>query len=320
MGDNFNYFDETDFDRLTGTVGTMDLLEKLKATCKKDLGLLAIFDIDNSEIFNDVYGYDTGEELFQKCADIISADLTPDDIMGRVGGDEFVVFVKGVKDQLTFTRLYKKINEQLSEAAKKLVGEDMRISLGISVGAVFVPQYGNMYDELFQKANVALEYVKRTGGQNCAFYSEGSGRDEKLIVDNFDVISKNLDDNVSDKGALWVDYDKFSTIYRFMKRYMDTYGGTASKMLITITPLTSMSRDDFSDMTRALGKIINSTLRRSDLMMQSRQNQFFLLLPEVKEDTMATVSSRIVSSWKKTKYFNQSEIHFDADVMKSEGK
>ena len=315
MGE-FNFFEESDIDSLTGNASSVEILEKLKALCQKAVGVLALIDLDNSEIFNGVYGYDMGEELYQTCAEIISGNIAEDDVIGRLGGDEFVVLINGVTDQLAFTRFYKKIYEQINEAAKKLVGEDMRITLSISAGAVFLPRHGNQYDELFQKANVALEYVKRTGGQNCAFYSEGSGIDENLVVDKFDKISRDLDETVSTSGAMWVDYDKFSAIYRFMKRYMDTYGGTASRMLITITPADSMNREDFNIMTRELGKIISSTLRDSDLMMQSRQNQFYLLLSGVKENQMAKISSRIVSTWKKTRYASISEIHFDAGIIK----
>ncbi len=315
MDDNTNAFGETDFDKLTGNAGRLDLIGQLQQACKKDRGVLILINLDNFEIFNDVYGYDIGEQLLYKCIEIINANTEDDDIKGRLGGDEFIVFIKGVTDRVSFTRLYKKINDQITESAKKLVGEDMRISLGISIGVVFVPDHGDVYEDLFQKANLTLEHVKQQGGQGCAFYSNGDGRDEKLILDNFELISKDLDETVEDAGALWVDYDHFSIIYRFMKRYLATYGGTAAKMLITITPLTSMSRDDFGMMTRELGKIINKTLRKSDLMMQSRQNQFFLFLPEVKDGTMERVSSRIMESWQKTMYYKDSEIYFDAEFI-----
>ena len=317
MNDSLNYYDEDDFDKLTGLAEKTDFIQKLRHACKSESGVLILINLDNFEIFNDVYGYDVGGQLLQKCADAINENTAPEDIKGQLGGDEFVCFIKGVNDRVSFTRLYKRVNEQISESAKKLVGEDMRISLGISIGVVFVPNQGDVYEELFRKADMALEHVKQTGGQGCAFY----GNDEStvggaLFADNFELISKGLDGDGTDTGALWVDYDHFSIIYRFMRRYLQTYNGVAAKMLITVSPAyDAMYRDEFEEMTRCLGKVVNSTLRKSDLMMQSRQNQFFLLLPETNDKSLPKVSARIVENWKNTPFYSKGKLDFEAEMI-----
>ena len=319
MDDLMYFMDEDAVDKLTGMSPDMGIIEKLAQACETEQGALMIINLDNSEIFNDVYGYDVGEVLIEKVEEAIRANTADDSIHGRIGGDEFVVFCRTINDKVAASRIYGNINNQISEVVKKLVGEEMRISLGASFGVVFVPEQGTNYDTLFNKAYRALDHVKQTGNTGCAFYEKRITNDDTIVMDDFDYLSKGLDGGDKDKGALWLEYDYFSIVYRFMRRYIHTYKGSAVKMLISITPtVDDITIDEFNVMTRAFGKIVNSSLRKSDLMMQSRKNQFFLLLPEIPQDYVTKVFNRIRSTWAKTEYYDITEISYEADRLTAE--
>ena len=68
-------------------------------------------------------------------------------------------------------------------------------------------------------------------------------------------------------------------------------------------------------MFEEFGVIICGSLRKSDLMMQEDENQFFLLLPELSEEFVETVFARIRNQWKNTEYYDKTNIRFDAEVV-----
>ena len=188
----------------------------------------------------------------------------------------------------------------------------MKILLGASIGGVFVPEHGRIYEELFHKADMALEYIKQTGNHGCAYYNKS---DDEERIDGLETISKTMDEGNHYKGALWLDYDYFSIVYKYVRRYIQTYKGVASKVLITIEPTVEMSMEDFAEASKAFGKVVNHTLRKSDIMMQSRTNQYFVLLPEMTDRYIEKVRSRIMYQWEDTDYFDVTDIKFEADTI-----
>ena len=86
-------------------------------------------------------------------------------------------------------------------------------------------------------------------------------------------------------------------------------------MLVTVTPNTEIPDDEFVKITKEFGEILNITLRKSDVMMQSRRNQFFVLLPQIEEKYIESVCARIMECWSETPYYDISEIDFEAEKL-----
>ena len=317
LGEVQDCLDELDIQLFGAEEDKLDVKERISKACRSEKGILMLINIDNLVLFNEFYGRETGDDIIKAFETAIEDNVSESDIKGSLGGDEFVVFSKSMGDKVAFARFYGNIKKELSESIKNLIGEDANISVGVSIGAVFVPEQGSEYGDLFEKAGRAMEYIKGTGNSGCAFYGANDSDDgEPNIVDNFESISLGLDGGETPRGALWLDYDYFSIIYRFMRRYINTYKGKAAKMLITVK-LTdeSISQEDFSEMMRTFGMIVNNTLRKSDLMVQSRKNQLFLLLPEMPEQYIEKVYNRIMNRWNKTDYAKFSEIHCEAGML-----
>lgn len=288
------------------------VINRLTEACKNEEGVLMLVNMDNFGLFNEIYGMDAGDVLLEKCVQIINEVTEGDDIKGSLGGDEFIIFCRNLDDKSEIAEMQQYINEKITEEVKSILGEGTKVSMGVSIGAVLVPEYGTDYEDLFLKADLALDYVKLTGEHGCAFYNRSSEKDEKRIDD----ISRFMDENEDERGALWLEYDNFSIVYKFYKRYMQTYGGQAAKMLIKVNPkINNIGEEHLRQVVRDFGKIINVTLRKSDIMMQSGTNQFFILLPEITEPYVNKVANRIESRWRNVGLDSVLDISIESEAM-----
>ncbi len=293
------------------------VIERLTYACANEKGMLMLINLDNFQIFKYVYGEELSQELIKNVSKALDDNTADEDIKGYVGVDEFVVFSQSIADRVAFKRLYRNMRNKLTEYVKKLVGEDMSISLGVSVGVVRVPEEGTDYKELFQKADMALEHVKQTGNSGCAFYGNQDLESDADVVDKVATISRGLDETSIENGALWLDYEHFSIIYRFVKRYIQTYKVKAVKMLLTLYPAggENITPEEMVEITREFGMVINGALRKSDVMMKSRPNQFFILLPEMGEEYIDKAYNRFMNRWAKNPLARRVQIKCETESL-----
>ena len=131
-------------------------------------------------------------------------------------------------------------------------------------------------------------------------------------------ISKMLEEKDTSNAALWLNQESFGIAYRFMLRYVRSYRSVAYRALVTLNQkYDAYGVEEFVGISDEFGKIINHSLRKSDVMMQSKPNQYFLLLPELSEENIESVFARIRNEWKKTDYYDKTTIRFDAELVKS---
>ena len=131
-------------------------------------------------------------------------------------------------------------------------------------------------------------------------------------------ISKMLEEKDTSNAALWLNQESFGIAYGFMLRYVRSYRSVAYRALVTLNQKSdSYGVEEFVGISDEFGKIINHSLRKSDVMMQSKPNQYFLLLPELSEENIESVFARIRNEWKKTDYYDKTTIRFDAELVKS---
>lgn len=125
------------------------LLEQVPA------GFLFMVDVDNFKQINDTYGHARGDAiLIQTAADIKSA-FRQGDVVGRIGGDEFVIFMQGASDQATAAAKAEHILERLSLREEG--------ALSVSIGIAVYPQSGESYAALYEAADQAMYAAKRQG-------------------------------------------------------------------------------------------------------------------------------------------------------------
>ena len=107
-------------------------------------------------------------------------------------------------------------------------------------------------------------------------------------------ISAILEGQVENTGSLWAGRDAFSSIYRYMLRYIERYHSSACRILLTVRFPQETDAEHRLDFCRLYARKLRATLRGSDIMLECGENQFFLLLPEIRDYDVDRVIARLV--------------------------
>lgn len=127
-------------------------------------GALLMIDADNFKALNDLYGHESGDEALRIIVRSIRAVLRPGDLLGRVGGEEFAVYLPGA-DRRTTESVAERIRRSVNLAAFAPDGRQRRLSVSIG-GAVFEGATG--LADLLRIADHRLYDAKRTGRNRVA--------------------------------------------------------------------------------------------------------------------------------------------------------
>ena len=133
----------------------------------KQVGVLFL-DLDRFKNINDTFGHETGDSVLRDVAVRFVACLRDCDVIGRVGGDEFIALIESYDDPLELGE----VAQRLLEAAAKpfeIAGQECR--LGTSIGIATFPLDGQSAQTLLKNADIAMYRAKSTGKNNYQFYS-----------------------------------------------------------------------------------------------------------------------------------------------------
>lgn len=126
----------------------------------KEGGALFMLDLDNFKAINDSWGHATGDRALLLTTRVLRETFRESDILGRAGGDEFLVFMPGVSSpELAASRA-----ESLCRALSQQSGYFDKFSpFTCSVGISLYPRDGGSYEALFEAADAAMYRAKREG-------------------------------------------------------------------------------------------------------------------------------------------------------------
>ena len=131
--------------------------------------IMFVLDIDNFKKINDTMGHAFGDEVLSTLGHQLKSEFRINDIIGRTGGDEFIILLKDLKDDATV----KKEAGRVATFFKNFkVGEYTKYSATASIGAVEIPTDGTDFETLYKAADKALYLAKKRGKNQMAFYSE----------------------------------------------------------------------------------------------------------------------------------------------------
>lgn len=157
-------------DSLTGLLnygGINDRLEEI-LTQEKERAALLFIDLDDFKKVNDSMGHQAGDRMLWKVAQVLQLQTGDRDIQGRIGGDEFVVLLRDVKDYGQVENYARRICKGISNLS---LGEDSTFSVSCSIGVAMSPQDGTDYPTLVRCADRRL-YLAKARGKNCFFMSD----------------------------------------------------------------------------------------------------------------------------------------------------
>ena len=148
-----------------------DALERLIQQSRGDNKSLAIalVDLDNFKRVNDSLGHDAGDMLLSVLADRLRQRLNKNDIVARMGGDEFYVIVSDINDKTVVDTITKRISAALSQPVRI---KNHFVEVSVSIGVAFYPENANGPEELIRNADIAL-YRAKDQGKDCVAYFSG---------------------------------------------------------------------------------------------------------------------------------------------------
>lgn len=152
-------------DELTGLYNRACFNELLAQSLEHALPLAVLFvDLDHFKDINDAQGHQTGDQILIKAARRIQQSVRPTDIVGRYGGDEFVVVLSAPALPALAERVAGRLNQQLSMPFE-VDGRSFQISA--SIGIAHAPAHGRILQDLVAAADAAM-YVSKAAGRNRA--------------------------------------------------------------------------------------------------------------------------------------------------------
>ncbi len=289
-------------DPMTGLLNKASSQEEIGRMCRESAGTLMMIDLDSFKLVNDLYGHSAGDEILIRLAEIIRAAIRSNDLAGRMGGDEFIVFCQNVNDEEIIARKTEYINRELLQFARELMGEDMTIPLGVSVGAVFVPDEGTDFLTIYRKADKALYQVKQNGKHGYAVFRDRSDREHATedrlrseIRDEMQILSE----RDHGKGAYRLNPEQFRLIYRFLVRMEANYQRTNRFVIFSLDDGSGKKVPDI--LAERLYEVVCGSLRRSDVVSRPGSNQVMLLLLEAGDMDAELVIQRIQKRWDEEK-------------------
>lgn len=165
---------QAETDQLTGFLNKLSTSLKVSEILKinpDEAGALLFLDIDDFKKLNDTYGHHEGDAFLRQFSGKLSIRFGANDTLGRVGGEEFVVFISGEGDD----------SDSIREKAEKTAKDILKICRSVrleslpekefscSVGIALYKNDGTTYAQLYEKADKAMYSVKKNGKNNYAF-------------------------------------------------------------------------------------------------------------------------------------------------------
>ena len=168
---NFNYAHaETQLDSLTGLTNkmhTQHLISRYLHDNPDCKCALFVIDIDNFKSVNDNNGHLFGDAVLTSISSAIKSTFRNSDIVGRIGGDEFMVLMK---DYRSLSDVIDKANDLKHVIRNTYVGEGTSI-ISVSVGISLFSEHGKDFDTLYEKADNAMYFNKNNGKDGYTIYS-----------------------------------------------------------------------------------------------------------------------------------------------------
>ena len=251
-------------------------------------GALMMIDIDNFKSVNDVYGHSTGDKMLRTLADTLRKFAAEGDVLCRIGGDEFVVFIKDASVEAV-TR--KRAMDTIADLNDRIEEFGFEIDTSISIGIACVPDDGQDFTALYSSADKALYYVKRNGKNSFHFFSEKIETDAKGGQELVDLkyLQELLHRTDSGRGVYLLALESFQCVYNFIRRYIYHFEKEDATMLL----FTLEAAEDTTVM-EALEKVIGMYLRRSDVTTRYSNRQIVVILTNTLPEKGQKVAERVI--------------------------
>ncbi len=153
------------------------------AQANGDILAMLFVDLDRFKVVNDTYGHEFGDRLLKRVAQIVREHVRQADLVGRLGGDEFTIVLRGLREQDSAEAVARKLLDRLN-APYEIGGR--HVEVGASIGIAIFPRDGTNVSSLLKNADHAMYQVKQAGRNGVGFTSVESQihNDRRLQIEN----------------------------------------------------------------------------------------------------------------------------------------
>ncbi len=278
-------------------------------------GALFMIDMDNFKAINDNYGHLAGDHTLKMFAETLEKYAAPEDIVCRIGGDEFVTFIA---DNSSKSVLSNHAADIISDLCRKIEECKFETNSSVSIGISQYPDDGANFADLYNAADKALYYVKQNGKNSYHFFSDQHMAENSRSATNVDVkyLREIMSRNDAGKGSYLMDYDSFHHVYNFIRRTVERSNRDVQTVLFTLE-----SENDKIDPVELnvagemLEQAIYTSLRRVDVSTRYSGKQMIVILLDSNTENGKLVAQRIIDCFRR---IYKGEIHIDYDVVRME--
>lgn len=150
-------------------------LEDILKEAEQNETQVAVFfiDVDKFKDVNDTYGHNVGDAMLVSIAKRLLNSTRADDFIARIGGDEFVLVAKDIKNHKNVENLAKKMQKKVQQS---LEVDGQIFSMSLSVGIAIYPEHGTKSQELLKHADIAMYEVKENGRAGSQIYASSMSK------------------------------------------------------------------------------------------------------------------------------------------------
>ena len=166
--------EKADRDSLTGLYNRSYAVEKINGMLQEFspapecVHACVLMDLDNFKKLNDTLGHQKGDQALQDVANILRQHFREYDIVCRLGGDEFLIFVQNIPRNV----IEKNIGSLLKKLTLTYEKEEKKVCITVSAGIYLVKEPGHDFRELYQKADETLYRVKNSSKNGYRIYGQ----------------------------------------------------------------------------------------------------------------------------------------------------
>ena len=289
---------KAEIDMLTGLLNRSACVRQVDENLKmhRDYGLFLMLDLDHFKVVNDCFGHDIGDKVLVMVSEILKKLVRSDDILGRIGGDEFVIFYRGIWNEEAIKERCEDICKKVKEGIDKLLNAPSSLQLGVSIGIAFAPENGKDFLELYQNADEALYHVKTEGKGGYFIYKEELEEEHAVAgVITLSNMRSRIEERDFSSGAYMVNFKDFCSIYHFIKRSGERGHIPVQMLMLTVEESDDADRRGLEERMREFGCLLNKTMRKGDVIVRYGNKQYMLLLVGANEAGGQLALNRIIN-------------------------
>lgn len=260
-------------------------------------GCLVFIDMDNLKQINDTHGHKAGDRSLKLLGKLLS-DMTPDAVVCRLGGDEFLFFMPNATEATITAQVHTLFDKFNAAKAKDIEIRSASLSAGLCMTTT-----KDAYEDCYTKADKALYYVKQNGKGNLYFYHQ---LEQKLISDSafnkdLTLIARSLRSSGDYSGALDLDYRQFAKLYEYINRLGSRHQYPCYLVMVTMetAPEQMTYIENIEEALECMKHSIHQSIRSIDICTRYSSMQYLIILFKPDENYIPKIMNRIFAEYYK---------------------